>query len=645
MVREMKKAKSTSEKTADLDEPKKSQAPRHNKFLETVLESLTHPFYVIDTSDYTILMANSAARLGDIAKAITCHALTHKNDKPCSMKDHPCPLEMVKKTRKPVSVEHIHYDKDGNARNVEVHGFPIFDDDGNVVQMIEYCLDITDRKRAEEELQFEKDKLTNILDSMEDGVYIASDQYDIQYINPALKREFGPTNGRKCYEYFFDRRDKCPWCKSQKVFDGATIRWEWHCEASGKTYDLLSTPIHNPDGSLSKLEIFRDITERKRVEKALRQSEQRYRSFVQNFQGIVYQGHLNFVPVFFHGAVEEITGYRESEFVAGKPRWDQIIHPEDLAKISEAAEKVRAIPEYANEREYRIIRKDKQVRWVHEMIQNICDDSGKPILVQGELYDITERKQMEEDLSQHRGHLEELVQARTTELTEANKQLLNEIERRKLLEEELLGIVEHERQRIGQGLHDSIGQQLTGLAFMMEVLGEKLAGKTLVKEMVYAEKIKSRLGQAAEQTRSLAKGLAPVDLDRNGLASAIRELALSTEQLFNVSCTFKCGSAVSINDVSIAMNLYRIAQEAITNAVKHGHAKNIRIGLTAEHSNLRLIVENDGLEFPAGASYNDGMGLRIMRYRAEVINSSLEVRKGDNGGTIVICDLSKEEHP
>ncbi|MEK7995567.1 MAG: PAS domain-containing protein, partial [Planctomycetota bacterium] len=252
----MKKDKSEPAKATDLHKSRAPEVPQQGQFLETVLESLTHPFYVIDANDYTIKMANSAARLGRITGTATCFALTHRTDKPCGMETHPCPLEIVKKTKKPAKVEHIHYDKDGNARNVEVHGFPIFGSKGDVVQMIEYCLDITDRKRAEEALQFEKDKLTNILDSMEDGVYIASDRYEIEYINPALTKEFGTTNGRKCYEYFCDRADECPWCKSQDVFKGVTVRWEWHCPANDKTYDLLCTPIHNPDGSISKLEIF-----------------------------------------------------------------------------------------------------------------------------------------------------------------------------------------------------------------------------------------------------------------------------------------------------------------------------------------------------------------------------------------------------
>ncbi|VVB92676.1 Methanogenesis regulatory histidine kinase FilI [uncultured archaeon] len=128
------------------------QIIQQKEFLNSIFESLTHPFYVINASDYSILMANPAARLGELAEGSKCHALTHMRNNPCSG-EHVCPLEEVKRTGKPATVEHIHYDKDGNARNVEVHGFPIFDDNGNVIQMIEYCLDITERRRAEEELR------------------------------------------------------------------------------------------------------------------------------------------------------------------------------------------------------------------------------------------------------------------------------------------------------------------------------------------------------------------------------------------------------------------------------------------------------------------------------------------------------------
>jgi signal transduction histidine kinase len=132
---------------------------RQNDFFYQVLESLTHPFYVLDAYDYTIIVANSASGLGNLAPKPTCYGLTHRRAAPCDGLDHVCPLQVVKKTKKPVNVEHIHFDKDGNPRNVEVHAYPILDEHGNVVQMIEYLLDITDHKKLEKEIQDYAEKI------------------------------------------------------------------------------------------------------------------------------------------------------------------------------------------------------------------------------------------------------------------------------------------------------------------------------------------------------------------------------------------------------------------------------------------------------------------------------------------------------
>ncbi|MCK8602568.1 sensor histidine kinase [Desulfoferrobacter suflitae] len=154
-------AKANRDLRAEINERKKAEKKirQQNEFLNHVLESLPHPFYVLDAKDYTIKMANSAAIAGELSENTTCYQLTHGRSTPCNGSQHICPLQMVKNTKKPVIVEHIHFDRKGNPRNVEVHGYPIFDEDGNVAQLIEYSLDITQRKKMEAELRNNAEKI------------------------------------------------------------------------------------------------------------------------------------------------------------------------------------------------------------------------------------------------------------------------------------------------------------------------------------------------------------------------------------------------------------------------------------------------------------------------------------------------------
>jgi PAS domain S-box-containing protein len=149
---------------------------RQSEFLTTVMESLTHPFYVIDAKDYTIKMANPATGFGRISADSTCYAITHKRDKPCDGVEHPCTLKKIMETGGPTTLEHTHYDKDGNPRIVEVHGFPIFDEDNNVVQIIEYNFDITDRKELEEEHLAAKDRIIEEMRRHEKYVFEVADR-------------------------------------------------------------------------------------------------------------------------------------------------------------------------------------------------------------------------------------------------------------------------------------------------------------------------------------------------------------------------------------------------------------------------------------------------------------------------------------
>jgi signal transduction histidine kinase len=134
-------------------EVNEERVSQQNAFLNLVINSLPHPFYVLDANTYRIRLANSAAAFGQLTPETTCYALTHRRTLPCDGAEHICPLQIVRDKKQPVVLEHIHYDKDGNLRNVEVHASPILDDHGNVAQLIEYSLDVTEREKTKEELE------------------------------------------------------------------------------------------------------------------------------------------------------------------------------------------------------------------------------------------------------------------------------------------------------------------------------------------------------------------------------------------------------------------------------------------------------------------------------------------------------------
>jgi PAS domain S-box-containing protein len=139
---------------------------RQNKFLIAVIDALPHPFTVIDAETYRVKLANYAAYQGDLPDHVTCHQLTHGSSTPCSDDAHPCPFEKVKETGLPVTVEHVHRDQHGRSRNFEVHGVPVFDDKGRIIQMIEYCIDISERKQTAEQREQLIQELQNALNEV-----------------------------------------------------------------------------------------------------------------------------------------------------------------------------------------------------------------------------------------------------------------------------------------------------------------------------------------------------------------------------------------------------------------------------------------------------------------------------------------------
>jgi len=267
--------------------------------------------------------------------------------------------------------------------------------------------EIVERNQTEDALRQNLELLQTFVGNIDVVLTVIGTDYKIQWVSPTVSKWFDkdPSEfvGKYCYQIFEQKNSVCDYCPAVKaIATGKPNEAETQgIRPDGSTFIVRDRvfPIIKKGKVIAFNEIVEDITERKEAEQYLQESEERYRSFVQNFQGIAFRGKMDFTPIFFHGAVEEITGYSEDEFVVGNPRWDQVIHPDDFGVVlAEQEKKLHSVPGYTYEREYRIIREDRQIRWVHEIIQNICDDSGQPIMLQGAIYDITARKLTEEAL-------------------------------------------------------------------------------------------------------------------------------------------------------------------------------------------------------------------------------------------------------
>ncbi len=236
-------------------------------------------------------------------------------------------------------------------------------------------------------------------------------------------------------------------------------------------------------------------------------------------------------------------------------------------------------------------------------------------------------------LRQSHNELEERVRQRTAALS-------NEMQERARLEKELLEISERGHRQIGHDLHDSLGQHLTATAFAGQVLTDQLE-KHSRPEMASARHVVKLIEEAIHLTRTLARGLHPLDIEGEGLMDGFQELARNVSERFNVSCDFNCPEPVRLNDAACCTHLYRIAQEAVTNAIKHGKARHINIGLKTAEGAIILVIADDGAGLPKDLSNNQGLGLRIMAYRANMIGAAFQIERLPQSGTRVSCRLPR----
>ncbi|MBB5341339.1 PAS domain-containing sensor histidine kinase [Tunturiibacter gelidoferens] len=367
--------------------------------------------------------------------------------------------------------------------------------------------------------------------------------------------------------------------------DGHVI-W-FHCDAK---------MMRRPDGQPWFIHgVAFDISDLKHTEEALHQERNVVSAILDTVGALVVVLDPDGRITRFNRACELTTGYSLEE-VRGKRIWDFFLVPEEVERFKSIFSQLSAdlLPE--DYQSYWVTRHGTKrlIAWSSTMLPG---NNGTPNYIIATGIDITEREQ---------------------------------------LEKALLNISSREQRRIGQDLHDGLGQHLTGIAFMAKVHEAKLAEKRLA-EANDAAKIVRLVNEAIYKTRELARGLLPVVSDTHGLMSALLLWAAEVEDIFGISCRFECEPAVLIYDDAMATHLYHIAQESVNNALKHGRARKILIRLSAENDRGTLSIRDDGAGIEERRENSQGMGLHIMNYRAAMIGGTLEVAPEPLHGTTVTC--------
>jgi signal transduction histidine kinase len=395
--------------------------------------------------------------------------------------------------------------------------------------------------------------------------------------------------------------------------------------------ECLAASVHDDDGDIQHIQASsRDVTERQRALIALRDSEERFRRIIEFTSDLYWETdseyrftQLSVGARSYLGVVPHSLGLRRWESPynrASQEVWDQ--HKADI--------------------EARRPFKDLLIEFVDPKTgetQEFSSISGEPFYDEdGEFKGyrgigrfITRQKRYELDLAE-----------RTRQLSAANAELSREAGRRREVERRLLLAIEKELAQVGLELHDELGQNLTGTALLAKTLQKKLAEKGLP-EAVDASRVHALVNETIRQTRLISHGLSPHILGPEGLIEALQQLADDVNSLGIIQCRFEADGAPRVTDNLIARGLYRIAQEAVNNALKHSHAKSIMIELAELDGEMRLAIIDNGVGIGSedGETLSDS-ALHSIKYRAGVMNASLSVLRRPGGGTEVAVALATE---
>ncbi len=334
--------------------------------------------------------------------------------------------------------ENEQYFLDGEELITQIQKTPIRDAEGNVIGILGIFWDITEPVKAKINLEKSEKQYRLLYENLTDGLYQMDTKGFITWASQLAADIFGKTReevvGAHISEFIHpDEREQTMAVMKEAISTGITFSEGFEVKGIRQDGSIFYYRVNNKvleeNGEVTGIQgLIRDITEFRIAQDALEASEERYRTFAENFQGIAHRGTLDWIPEFFHGSVEAITGYKEEDFILGKPRWDEVIHPEDKEYVFELGEKLENVPDSIVKRKYRIIKKNGEIRWIQEFTSNVCDEDGVPRWVQGSIYDITDVVLAEKTLKRSLNDLEIYASLLQHDLRNDLQVLLNQSE-------------------------------------------------------------------------------------------------------------------------------------------------------------------------------------------------------------------------